>query len=352
MQNYLYKFILPFLLSSSLIFYVRGVTNNPFFQPAIYCGFVAFFVFIYYFCVRLRFSYLFLWLFFLVIFIAVLFIAQVNFIDFRYGMLNEIGRVLYPVVMLSVSVFICNKNDGLDLMLLRRVFAWVVVFLVIDLLYRLYVNGGVIPKFSRYDLKFGGLIFVDSNFSGVISGALLLLLGKYDISSRVIRCLLLIVFLYSFSLAAYFAMAFALFLSVDFGRVVNIVKPFLLSVMIFVGFFYISEDGSFLTKVEIINNVLDLYASGFSSVFLYGIGFGNFKEIYEGAAHNLFGIFSEAGLIFAIVFLYLHYLLSRLKDNKSAVIFVLISGFVSLYPLAYLGAVYLFLIGKRKKIVV
>ena len=340
------EFILANVIVLSMLFYARGITSTPYLQPALLFFPILTLLATYILIKANRVNAKFIYVSLVLLCVGLIFLMQFNFLTFRYGIVNELGRHLYPLLILSLSILIYYKYVR-DRKLFITYFFYVATFLLaVDLFFRLMQNGTFLPLVSRYDLKFGGLLFIDSNFNGVLSASLLLLsIFKFYFISLRVKILLFFLVCYSFSLAVYLSLIIILILffrqkSVIFRWGSVLFLPFI----IFIIYDFIAEDGSFLTKVGIIQNSIVFITDFDVKYLLLGLGSGSFKDFFDGASHNLFGIFTEMGLFYIFVFIASHLYLYSNVENRLVILFILIGGVVSLFPISYLSLVYFLLL--------
>lgn len=325
------------------IFFVRGLTNFPFLQPVVFAILIIFLLYVYKPVFYLRLSILLSF----IIFLIFLILYQYVFVGLKYGFANEIGRVLLPFIATFFMLLLFKKYVSNKKQFITKYIIYLTIFLFVDLVWRLLENGAIIPVNHRYELKVGGLIFIDSNFSGFIAACLFLfayfnkLLDQRNLSFW----LLLFIIVYSFSFSVYIAFI----LSVLFYLIYKAKALFIFFLPLFIFgllilYHVISDDGSFLTKIVIFEFLVYEFLTSDLRTIFFGIGSGNFILYVGKASHSLFGLFAELGIVFGLVFILFTLFLMYYKELKPLMLFIVIAGFVSMFPIAYMTPVY-FLIG-------
>ena len=336
---------MPFVCVCAALFYIRGISTNPVMQPIIFGTCIIVLTSFYILSMRPWIKKLHITLVVAIIILTVLLSLQYLHIGLRKGIINEAGRIVLPlIVTLSVLIFYENLTTQKKHRFYSIFIKLSVILLVIDLMYRLWLNGAVLPTFSRYEIKRGGLLFVDSNFNAMLSFLLWLEIPKSEFRLRLV--LLLIVF-WSLSIAVYVCL-FLHFLFI-FARKNLLRVAFSISFFGLLLVYYndlLFSDGSFQTKLEIIRVAFSTEATDKS---LLGVGFGNFNTVFDikHPSHNLFGLYAEGGVIFIFALLLIYWWLYT-NGAQASVIYMIIIGSISLFPIAYM-AVYYLIVGMRIK---
>ena len=330
------------LIAVSLLFYLRGVTNAPMLQP-VFWSFIFLFI---HFCSKLKkrgvlksTSVFFLFIAFA---LSLQILLQDYFYTLRYGLLNEIARLVFPFIcsVICAEYYFSLNHESKRKLLLFIGYIFVLIIWT-DLLYRLFINSGIFPSVSRYDLKFGGLVFSDSNFMGVIGVILYFYSKLFLLSNRVIYISSVVFMVYSFSFAVYFAILLFLIWSYlsNTLRLLSLVASI---IAIPSAFGVLSLDGSFALKLEIAKSFLAFLGEADFHQLLFGLGYGNFKSIFGGGSHSLFGLTVEGGLLFFVIFSSLLYFGARFCSGYLfGSIFVI--GLFSLFPIAYFSLLWFLL---------
>lgn len=335
------------LFAMSSLFFIKGVVGSAILQPAIY--------------VFLLLGSIFLFqprsikensiLLSLSIFLILLLVIQSRLIGLHYGIINEVGRVVYPFLATFIMISIFDTAIKNKRLFLKYFVIIVTILLCLDLAFRLMQSGMIFPTSNRYQLKVGGLIFIDSNFNGFLAACLLLFVlfqNQIKFDSKLTFTLFFLA-LYSFSLAVYIGLFLVLLWKIVMRY--KILLPFMFAA--FVGlvlyvYFLVEDDGSFQTKLEIFYFFIETYLSMPASSILFGIGSGNFIEYTGRAAHSLFGLFTELGSLFVVVFLYFIYRALLNKETYVVLLFVGIVGFASIYPITYMTLIYFVLMAYKR----
>jgi len=348
------SFIVSLIAALSSQFYLKGLIGSSIFQPSILfflfmCSFLS---------IRLNiltinkgdilFASILLGFFFLLNF-------QLLYTTHHYGYINEFGRVIYPFLVTLVLI-LTFKKFKLNLSVFISTLAYI---LLLDVLYRLYINEAIFPFQSRYDTKGGGFLYSDSNFSSYISGALFFLIKgrNHDLKNyKLLRVLFFLESIWGLSLAAY-AGFLAVWVREQLKRF-KLISPSTLFIITTISVGYASfdlsmilTDGSLLTKIQIVAFLLE-HVSNSDFNYFSGIGFGNFRDFtgYAHAAHSIFGIILEGGLFFTALMFILFWFFWRSPDNKTCILFMIVAGF-SMFPLAYLCPLYFLLFNNRQRMV-
>lgn len=298
--------------------------------------------------------------------ILLILLFQNIYYGLKYGILNEISRHTMSLLYICILYFFINKKS-LDYKLLSEYFIKFNMFLLlIEAFYRFLMNiiynDGL--SFGIYSFKMHSLLYIDSNFVGLhILGLFMFItifnkhfgILKYN-SLYLFLCIILLAF--TFSRTVY--IIFMLYLLIKYFNKYNKYKIFkiifFISLILFIAILIhlISDDASFLTKLYILNEFINIFFYNTSLLtFLFGIGSGNSIDVINIGSHNLFGLIIEMGFIWFVVYIYILYILIRkkLKDNVLFLLPVLISGLISILPIAYMSFYYvgLLLIGNMKK---
>lgn len=349
------KLITLFFLFSSLFF--LGI--NKYFIPSLYslCIFLFLFLFMCFYCslknIALKSKYFFICMFYILSLFLILLIQNYLF-DLKYGFLNEFARHIPPIL----TFFICRdliKNYNLQkTVCLCKKFLFFNVFLYcIECIFRISISiikNGFFNNFYNY--KMDSIFFVDSNFVGLNLVVLLIWIDQIKFlqsdflcarSVKKIKFLIIILLFLTFSRTAYIIyvlyLIFSLFLAYRKKRFLLFSLSLLLIFSLpFVidAVFYIIHDGSFKTKIDILFGFIN-----FMSIesFFVGVGSGNAIDYLQRESHNIFGLIFEMGFIWFLLIVSLFvYIIKQGKKYAFLVSFpIIISGIVSLFPIAYLS---------------
>ena len=334
------------LLVSSTLFFTRGISSHPFAQGHLIFTIIMVYISAFYLvkncCIdKKTFS---LSAIFLISVVHL--VVQSIFMDMPINFLVECGRYSLPLLILAIFSYFFNLSSNKTLIVKSFIICGTAVFLT-DMLFRLAEVGALS---SRYSLKHGGFMFVDSNFSGIFVVCLyyLLTVAKFTFKSSTVivtRLTLFAILVSTGSIAAYL-----MFLIVAFFRKFKFVQSYLFAlIMMQVSFVAITytivgdyfADGSFITKVNIIGSaVLSIQDTSWTT-FFWGQGLGLFTEITQQRypSHNLFGLFVEGGIVFGITQLLVIYVIRPKSAVSAGLVFAIgVVGLFSLYPLAYISA--------------
>lgn len=338
--------IIQSIIGLSLLGYLRGLGSNPLIQLNIYASGMVLLLWTYKGVINQKMNIernsQMLFLTSGIIGLILLHQSQTSYL--KFSILNELGRLVLPLI--SVAVILSFLNGSMQLANLRSVVRLLIFLLLLDSLFRLYLNDGFLPIANRYSLKFGGLLFVDANFNGWIAAILYLFRAHLMLSNRD-RIFLLYLILYSFSLAVYGGLAFT-FIIRFVERAPENFRIFLYIFVIILGIILglNINDGSFDTKVDIAINSFDIIYSASSDLLFFGLGSGNLKDYLGHGSHTMIGIALEMGLVFVLLwFLLLKKCFKYKEENKLPMFFIICTGLLSLWPVAYMSLpLFLFLI--------
>ena len=323
----------------SSIFYARGLTNSAMGQPVVFITIFLLFIFIFR-PIITQFS---LKIFLIVFLLTLLLTIQEYLIGLKYGIINEFGRIVFPLLssLLLANWYgrhVTNRRKFMNVFLKTVVF-----FLIIDLCVRLIQSGKVFPIYNRYDLKVGGLIFLDSNFNGFLSACLWI----YSLESKIIKlkssasALYFILILYSFSLAVYVGLLAVILYKICTRNIISmsIFAP-IGGILVWYTYILISSDGSFLTKIEILEFAYNYILDADIGKILIGLGSGNLIYYVGRASHTLVGIGAELGLLFTLIVFVILIALYFVQGLSTLILFIVIVALAALFPIAYLSPVY------------
>lgn len=327
------------VFAMSSIFYVRGFTGSALAQPVIYITLFLLFISV----TRPIINRLSLKIFAIAFSLSILLAIQQYLIGLKYGIINEFGRIVFPLLSSLLLAnwyarYVENKCKFMATFLKAILF-----FLILDLIFRLVQNGKLFPTYSRYELKVGGLIYLDSNFSGFLSACLWIYslenkIIKFKSITSILYCLLI---LYSFSLAVYIGLL-GVFLYKAFSRniILILISIPICSIVIWYVYMLVSEDGSFATKLEIGEFVFNYIAMSNPETVLIGLGSGNIIDYIGRASHTLIGVGIELGLFFTLITFFILYTLFWVEGLSALIVFISIVALAALFPIAYLSPVY------------
>lgn len=344
---------LGIFLALSTIFYIKGLTSKIFYQPVFILSIFVFIYFTFYLfkIYRINKKYIFYISLTFILFISMLF-QIANGITYTNGIVNELGRIIFPFLLAISIFFILERNNELWNIFLNIL----IIMLLIDTLYRIFETGIYFPSLTnRYLIKTHGILFIDPNFTGYIAGTIFLLLAKFKNFRKVIlkKIILLLVVFYSMSFAVW-AGLFIVFLFAIIKRcfILKILSLFIIAIALLSLYNFVSNDGSFLTKIQILQLSYNFFTTESFVKVLIGIGHGNFASYFaetNHGAHNLIGISVEGGLLFLLVNIIFYFYLWINNENKLAIIFILSAGLVSMYPIAYMSPIYVLLFYNNTK---
>jgi len=248
---------------------------------------------------------------------------------------------LYSILLTPVFMWGVKKTKERKKMY-KCIFTVLLIFLLIELIVRVYMGGGVSSDFYMYKK---GFFYYDSNFTGLVILNFLFLflyLSKRNIyKASNIKFILLWLFLFltisraSILTAIIVAILFNNLNHIKFKSTLLLGIGFTLVFMLYglsvAGVSFVEYDGSFNSKFSIIIKALVAYEDYFSQINkLFGIGLGNTKYILEVFAHNIAVTFVlEFGILGSAVIIYFMYYISKKTNGMALIIIIpnLIEGF-------------------------
>jgi len=256
------------------------------------------------------------------------------------SIVNELARLIPPLLLFSIS-----KSIRVSLEEICQVIFYLVV---IDTIYRFALHPNILFISPVSDLIYSvknttTIFFFDSNLTAIYAFFALIFIKK-----SLMKIILMICIYYAFSRAVY-AMLLIFFLLMllpeisQRGRKVLAlisVPALIYSLSFLLGL--LAEDGSGRTKILIMEKAFEFLKSN----WLLGLGSGEFKNNFILASHTLIGQLGELGIIgITIISLPLLYFLfySRRKTTYSITAVTIIGGIFGLYPIAYMGFIFLML---------
>lgn len=186
-----------------------------------------------------------------------------------------------------------------------------IIILFIDFLYRYQLGGGYV---DIYSFKENSLMFLDSNFSGLLITCIfslsLYFQKYYNLKIQIQIILLFVLVILTFSRASIIACIFAFLLNKLWNGRINIwyilLSVLSLSTIIFILENYFISDGSLLIRLNIIEHIFDTLYTSNSDNFLYGLGLGNTKYVIGKSAHNIILTYlMEIGIVGLLLYIIL-----------------------------------------------
>lgn len=344
------KLITLFFLFSSLFF----VGINEYFIPSLYCLCIFLFLFLFFDCnfknTILKSKYFFICMFYTLSLFLILLIQNYLF-DLKNGFLNEFARHIPPILIFFIcGDLIKNYNLQKTVSLCKKFLFFNIFMYCIECITRILISIMKYGFFSSfYNYKRDSIFFADSNFVALNLVVLLIWIDQIKFlqndflcsrSVKIIKFLMIILLFLTLSRTAYIIyvlyLVFNLFL---YYRKKRFLLYVIYSFIIFLlpsTVFYIINDGSFNTKIDILFGFIN-----FMSIesFFIGIGSGNAIDYLQMTSHNIFGLTLEMGFIWFLLMVSLFvYIIKQGKKYAFLVSFpIIISGIVSLFPIAYLS---------------
>lgn len=264
---------------------------------------------------------------------------------------NEFARLCLPPLVALVCFQVSSSTwRGARMEIQKRaVMRWSLVILTLDCILRIYEPLSTL-SFSRYDYKYGGFFYSDSNFNGTIAACLYIFMLDYKFSMRFERRWALLLSLISVSYAVIIGLATVMLWRFFIGARKNARETTLLAtiglafapLLIFSSTFFVAlllSNGSFQTKLEIYELVFSHFKSNPDQLWI-GLGSGQLRETIGWDSHNIVGLAAEIGIVGSIAVLLMFCLILTISSSLS--VFLLSVGSISLFPIAYLTPVFFF----------
>lgn len=183
-----------------------------------------------------------------------------------------------------------------------------------------------------YMFKFNSIMFADSNDVGFLI-LCILCFGMYLKRHQVFRIswfvliYLFVLLLLSFSRAAILSCLISFFFFFIYSRFNRILKIIFWITSLFLASSVVAiliQDGSFLTKLEILNNSINYLAGVSFDAFLFGVGYARSEFVLNGIyGHNFIILYLiEFGLVGLILFIFI--LLSIFNNTKTNFKYILV----------------------------
>jgi hypothetical protein len=297
--------------------------------------------------------------------VAIIFIFLVYLLVSQYEHYYT-GEFVNIVIGMMAYLIIRVHNQHLKLNFLLKVFKHMllisIIILMIDSVYRIsnptanskelfeYLSSS--DQYWFYIYKFNSILFADSNTVALVALVLYfsilsleIHIGEAGINFKYMKYALILIIILSFSRSGLLALFFGLlYYKYHKSKKIIKIKTLFYSVIILIIFYiyiweYFISDGSFISKLEIYDNV---YAAGKNfAIFdsLFGIGLGESKYALSRYTHILFlTIIVEVGFTGLLFFLF--FIMSYgFKYNLVVLMPILIAG---LSYFLYIGTPFLF----------
>lgn len=270
---------------------------------------------------------------------------------------NVASFVLGPVAFISI-IIAGAKLPRHDLGKISKAYVYLSVAIAcVEASYRLshpdfsFLDGAEsrnvdIDEVAFYAYKFNSLMYLDSNFVGLqlaIVFAFVIALLSYDIKFKPIIYLSLIVLIFlSLSRASIFAAlgvgSFYLLRRMNrFLRAIALVLCLLIACGIFL---YVQNDGSFLTKLAILEIFGNYLKTASTENILLGVGVGRASDVLGMGAHNIWVTYLvEVGALMSGFILLFWLFMAR---SVPGIIFLVIAWFVNGFSLTSLAIPYMY----------
>ncbi len=284
---------------------------------------------------------------------------QQSYIGLEHGIINETGRHILPFLYLIISIHFISKINIKYIAYLFIKFN--IYLLVIEFIYRFLITlktTGLSLNFYSY--KYLSFMYPDSNFVAMHIIGLFFFVHIYinyygsNRYLKVSKILILTLLILTFSrtayiiLAMYYAYEFVTGYKKSYFRffVTILLILFSLFIMRYI-FIAILDDGSFGTKLHILNGFIDIFFTNMNLfTLLFGIGSGNSSNFINIDSHNIFGLVLEMGFIWFILYSTTIIYLIKKAGREGFLFFypVFISAIVSLLPITYMSFYYIGLV--------
>lgn len=289
---------------------------------------------------------------FLALFIVFMYVPiivyQNIFLGLKYGVVNELVRHIFPFVFyLFVSSYLLSKSTHMLLRLAKNFISFNTLLLVMETIFRVNAAGG---SGNFYAFKYHSFLYADSNFVALHALSILFLAFAlkgftHTKINKLNMFLLSLVVLLCFSRTAWLVLFVLFYVNfiVKKNKILNafvLIFGLLFFFILFSGRFFEEalEDGSFKTKMFIFDNFIDFLSADYQTVLL-GYGSGNLIDVIGRESHNIWGLTMEMGIIwlFSLIVAYAYIYKCFGKKPFFLLFPVLLSGSISLYPIAYMS---------------
>jgi hypothetical protein len=284
---------------------------------------------------------------------------------------NALNFTLGPVGFLLISTAGRRlSKDGLE-KVARHLVYFTIILTAIECVYRLthpdysFLEDAEerqidVADIAFYAYKFSSLMYLDSNFVGLqvaIVFAFALALIRFDIRfSRSVYITLFLITCATLSRASVIAflaaVGFYIYPRLSFTfRAIGLVMGF---IGIQVVFLLVQTDGSFATKIALLQQLSEYLSTVSTSNLLLGVGAGRAIDYLGMGAHNLAVVYTvEAGLLLsALVAVFWLYVFKSAKGAGLIIAVWLINGFSLTsfaMPYMYCAAAILWCLDRRKR---
>ncbi|TGG88019.1 hypothetical protein [Geotoga petraea] len=279
--------------------------------------------------------------------------------DLADGYLKGLARIYIPMLYYPLTIHLLRNEDKDILFKIINIFIKINIFMYfIDFIYR-FINVGYISFQNFYIYKYNSIFYADSNFIAVMILGMFFFLRSleeiYKINYNKEKLILFILLLFTFSRAAIVSFIILNFFKIKKYSILEKVMIFLLlSLLSFLLWLFFSDDGSLITKFEIIDFSIRIMSENIGN-FIFGIGSGNLKNVFIRESHNLIGLTAELGFLGILIYSFnLWYIYKQIKIYFIYIFLpILISG-LSMFPITYLSPIYImfafiFLINVKKE---
>lgn len=261
---------------------------------------------------------------------------------------NTLFSLLYYIVSFPV---ICLLSKEETVTYARKFINFTIVLCIIEASWR--ISHPIVRNLGQnffYNYKYNSIMYHDSNFVGIylisVFFLIIYLQNKAGIVLKKQKILTLVLIILTFSRSA-------ILVSIAFGFLLDnsISKSFKTFAIMFGIYFAISvltnlimNDGSFLSKLEIINRAIRYYHNASSVQRLFGVGLGHTIDYLHIGAHNFIVTYIiETGIVgFCIlVIMWINIFFSSKKQVYYVMIPFLFAGFsMAQHFLPYLYCIY------------
>lgn len=338
--------IMLIVFMTSIVIYFNGVIRMPALSPAIIIPMIFFFIYIYSSLFKKKINHIFFVFLFMAIFSLMILNYQFDNLVLISNYYNEIGRICVPFITTIGFLYFYNKEKKLfehNVKLILTIVAY--IFFIFGIL-RVVLAGGA----GLYSFK-DSFMFADGNFDGLIILYIYMIAMSAGYIDRKLRLIFIFACILSFSrniwIGLFIFEAYRFYIR---NKMISSIFLFLILCLLihplYTMYNDIVTDGSFLTKLEIFNFFIQWVNNSKIDNLILGLGSNNLMMFFERGSHNLFGLTIELGFMFMSVYLlFLITFTCRFinKRYRFIVLFVVIlTGFVSLYPITYMSVFYIY----------
>lgn len=267
---------------------------------------------------------------FALIFVMYIFVSQTLFMQNKnHAKINVLFSLIYLIITI-LGLSSLNRDDVIEI---GKYFIWISIpLLVIEAVYRIshpivYNNNEIEAGRAYYKYKYNSIMFEDSNYVGVFIICLFFLCvyleHNYNQRLKIPKYILLLLAIATFSKAAIATMIiFFVVFDLEISRLLKgviIITAAAFGLSDFIS--QILKDGSLYGKLNIIYSTTKYLSTAPIYRVLFGVGFGNTKNVITLGAHNMIATYVvESGVIGLLMLLILWGMLLRGSHGKMIIV--------------------------------